>query len=400
MIILGRLDSIVPLAGVSLGVVIFDYLFWGFGFLRMGTTANISNFSGANQTKEIREFLGKTIVLAFAIGIIILFFSYPIWKLASNILIGSPEVLIYAKQYFWGRIITSPFILSIYVMWGALLGSKQVKKVLFYTLLMNIVNISLSSYFVLFLGWESFGVGLATALADIILFILILADLLKMNFVEKFSIPVKNDFIQLFKANKDLMIRTLLLILFFSVFTNFSSSFSEITLVSNSILQKIFIVCAYFFDGLAYTFEIVVGNLNGAKKIKEIKSVIKKGSLITIFMIFLALIILIIFKTEIILMFTKDALVKEAILNDYPYLLISILGVYCFLYDGIFLGLKDYRGMRNSILVSLLISMPIFIYSYINQNNLYMWFGFILFFFSRSLFLVINQRSLLKNEYN
>ena len=100
IIILGRLDSILPLAGVTLGIIIFDYLFWGFGFLRMGTTANVANLSGAGDLKQVGVFTAKSISGAFVIGIIIWILSYPLWKIAEVLLSGDANVIKYAGQYF------------------------------------------------------------------------------------------------------------------------------------------------------------------------------------------------------------------------------------------------------------------------------------------------------------
>ena len=285
-----------------------------------------------------------------------------------------------------------------YVIWGTLLGLKYVKRVLLFTAMFNIFNISLSLLFVMYFKWESFGVGLATALSDISIFLIMLIHLFREKLISRLFLPSIKDMKKLLISNFDIMFRTILLISFISLFTNISSSMSKDILVSNSILQKIFIVCAYFFDGLAFSFESIIGSLKGSGNIKAVKDAVKKGLNLTALMAIGCILFLSLFEDLILRFFIDKPFIIEIAKNSYHFVLIAVAGSFAFLFDGIFIGLMEFKKMRNSVFLGLLLSSPFLIYSYFNQNNLFLWIGFITFFYTRSFCLLINYKTLVKTQ--
>ncbi|MEI7011086.1 MATE family efflux transporter, partial [Leptospira licerasiae] len=162
--VLGQLESHTYVAGVALSNVLFDYLFWGFSFLRMSTTGLTAQAEGNENNKESFQILLRSLLLGLGIGVLILLSKTYLEEFGFSVLEGEKEVKSAGGEYFKSRIISAPATLCNFVLTGWFLGRSKSATVLVATVIANVVNIGLNVWFILFLDWKAYGAGIATSI--------------------------------------------------------------------------------------------------------------------------------------------------------------------------------------------------------------------------------------------
>ncbi|EMY26427.1 MATE domain protein [Leptospira interrogans serovar Australis str. 200703203] len=272
--ILGNLNTYVFMAGAALSGILFDFMFWMFGFLRMGTTGLTAQAVGEKNEKESIFILVRSISLACFFGAMILIFSPWIREIGFQILEGSSEVKMAGISYFDARIPGSIAVLCNYVFTGWFLGRGKSSVVLIATVVGNGMNVILDVWFIFKLGWEAYGAGLATSISQfgmLLIFIFLffielkIQNISKLLFLNNKNLFSVQGFSSLLHLNKDIFLRTFFLIITFSIFRNFSSEAGTEILATNSILLQLILVSAYLVDGAAFATESLAGNIYGKK---------------------------------------------------------------------------------------------------------------------------------------
>ncbi|WP_025177067.1 MATE family efflux transporter [Leptospira kirschneri] len=394
--ILGNLNTYVFMAGVALSGIIFDFMFWMFGFLRMGTTGLTAQAIGEKNEKESIFILIRSISLACFFGAMILILSPWIREIGFQILEGSSEVKTAGVSYFDARISGSIAVLCNYVFTGWFLGRRKSSIVLIGTLVGNGINILLDVWFILKLGWEAHGAGLATSISQFgMLFVFIssffielkIQNILKFLLSNNKSLFSVQGFSSLLHLNKDIFLRTLFLIVTFSVFRNFSSEAGTEILAANSILLQLILVSAYLVDGAAFATESLAGNIYGKKNWKLLKELLYLAFYNSIFFTSIFLGFVFLFPNFIFGMITKSDKVLS-LLIDYRFWLFPVLevGAIAFILDGFFIGLTKGKILRNSMLISTaFFFFPIVYLGKIQKDNHLLWFSLVLLMVGRAL---------------
>ncbi|WP_025183533.1 MATE family efflux transporter [Leptospira kirschneri] len=394
--ILGNLNTYVFMAGVALSGIIFDFMFWMFGFLRMGTTGLTAQAIGEKNEKESIFILIRSISLACFFGAMILILSPWIREIGFQILEGSSEVKTAGVSYFDARISGSIAVLCNYVFTGWFLGRGKSSIVLIGTLVGNGINILLDVWFILKLGWEAHGAGLATSISQFgMLFVFIssffielkIQNILKFLLSNNKSLFSVQGFSSLLHLNKDIFLRTLFLIVTFSVFRNFSSEAGTEILAANSILLQLILVSAYLVDGAAFATESLAGNIYGKKNWKLLKELLYLAFYNSIFFTSIFLGFVFLFPNFIFGMITKSDKVLS-LLIDYRFWLFPVLevGAIAFILDGFFIGLTKGKILRNSMLISTaFFFFPIVYLGKIQKDNHLLWFSLVLLMVGRAL---------------
>ncbi|MEL0288083.1 MAG: MATE family efflux transporter, partial [Gammaproteobacteria bacterium] len=241
--VIGQLGRVHLLGGLALATMVFSFLFWGFGFLRMGTTALVANALGGNNPDLARQTLIRAITLALLIGSTLLLIQSPIAAVIWSLTSGSSAVEGAAQTYFEVRIWGAPLNLIFICLTGYLLGAGRSGAVLILQLLLNISNILLDLLFVLIWNKGVAGVAEATVWAEGIAvaggLVLIRAELknLSLSFLRTALIAPKQ-WVALLAINRDIMIRTLCLIFAFAWFTNQGAAISDDVLAANLVLMQ------------------------------------------------------------------------------------------------------------------------------------------------------------------
>src|SRR5690554_254222 len=230
--VMGHLPDSRYLAGVTLGATLFSFLYWGFGFLRMGTTGLTSQAVGRENDGDVRNLLGQSLLLAGVIGTLLILFSGPLNALGLWLLDGSAAATALATKYAEIRILSAPAVLANYAILGWFLGQQNSRVTLAILVLTNSVNIVLDLLFVVGLGMTSDGVAWATVIADYtaLAFGLWLVSrqlrLLDGRFLRSRLLAL-TAYGELFAVNANLFVRTLGLLFAMAFFTSRGAARSE-----------------------------------------------------------------------------------------------------------------------------------------------------------------------------
>lgn len=356
--VIGNMGSVADLGAIALGALIFSFVYWSFGFLRMGTTGFTAQAVGAGNEEEVRAILGRSLLLGAALGLLLILLQWPISALAFSLLDGGEQMESLAQHYFSIRIWGAPATLANFALMGLLIGLGNSRQLLLVQLVMNGLNILLDLVFAGVLGWGVEGIALGTVIAEwsALLFAgtLIYRELARRNTQNARFWPLARiiDAPAIRKtlvANADIMLRTLVLIFSFSFFINQSAIYSDLVLAANHILLQLISFAAFFLDGYAFVVEALVGTAIGAGQRQHFDLAIRRSTVLAgVSAAMLAL--LICFLGEyVVALLTNLATVRAAVDNM---LLFAALYVFCsfpaFQLDGIFIGAARTAQMRNA----------------------------------------------------
>ena len=363
--VVGHLPEPQAIGAVALGALIFSFLFWGFGFLKMGTTGFIAQAYGANDQQALSDTLSRVILLALAFGIITILLGYPLIQLALYLLDSTEQIENLTAQYAYIRIWSAPATLCSYVFLGVFIGMHDTRKVLLLMLVLNLSNILLDLLFVMGLNMGVEGVALATLIAEYLAVgcgFFMLRDPIKLA-LKQFSwsmILERKAFAILMKANGDIFIRTLCLVFSFSYFTAQGAKMGEVILASNAILLHLQSIMAYGLDGFAHAAGALTGSAYGAKNRAAFTRAVKLTSLWALTIAVGICLLYFFFGEMIIGLFTNiDEVLASAIIY-LPWMIITpIVSIWSFQLDGIFIGASFTKEMRNAMIVSMLIYLTL-----------------------------------------
>lgn len=389
--VIGRLGDPALMGGVAIGGVIFAFLFWGFGFLRLSTSGMSAQATGARDDAALAALIYRSLIIAFVIGMGILA-AAPLIKPWTFVLMGGSEAVQSAgKEYFSWRIYSAPAALANFAILGWFIGQSRTITAFVVQLALNVTNMALSAYLVLALRWEVAGVGIAATCAEYLalVFGLVLVALRLRQLGRGFDARAVFDGVQfrrIISANADLMIRTLLLLFAFAWFAARGARMDDLTVAANAVLLNFFEVAAYMTDGFAYAAEALVGQSIGARNQTRYRQSIRLSTIWGMgFGILAGLIIWFAGEPLIRLMTTNEAVVQLALAHLGWAALTPALGAACFLYDGIFTGALATREMRNMMVFSTLAYLgawwllePVF-------GNHGLWMALCVFFVARGL---------------
>ncbi|MEH7429937.1 MATE family efflux transporter, partial [Priestia megaterium] len=254
--VVGQLSAPAYIAGVAVGTLIFNTLYWVFGFLRVSTSAFAAQANGASDPDQGVLALSRPFLLALIVGMLFILLQWPIEHAALLVISPDADVSRFAVEYFRIRIWGAPFILMNYVILGWLMGMAKIKESLCLQILTNVLNMLLAILFVHVFSFDVQGVATATLIAEVTAFILGLFIILKVS-PFKWKMPSiqalidTNSTKRMFNVNKDLFIRTICLLVVINMFTAKGASFGTEFLAANAVLFQIHYIMAYFFDGFA-----------------------------------------------------------------------------------------------------------------------------------------------------
>ena len=359
--IVGRYPNATYIGAVALGALIFTFVFWGFGFLRMGTTGLTAQASGAGDQDELAAWLGRALLIAAVAGVGLILLQWPIRECAFTLLGASPEVERLARGYFDVRVWSAPAALANYALLGWFIGLGRSKIGLALQLVLNLVNMVLDLGFVLGLHWNVRGVALGTALAEYVA--AAVGVVLALRYLRQAGGHLRWPRIvdparlrRAFVVNGDIMIRTLALMTVFVWFTSQGARHGDATLAGNAVLMQFISAAAFFLDGMAFAAEALVGRALGAAQRDGLTLAARLTTLWAGGVAVLLTLALFLCGTWFIDGLTVDPGARAAARAFLPWAAAApLLGVWAFQLDGIFIGATRTADMRNAMLVSLVI---------------------------------------------
>lgn len=364
--LVGHLPSAIYIGAVAVGGMIFNFVYWGFGFLRMGTTGLTAQAYGKNDSREVGILLQRALFVALAAGLLLILLQYVIASISFALIQATPEVEANARVYFFIRIYAAPATLSLYAIHGWFLGVQNAKFPLIVTVAVNLLNIFFDVLFVLGFGMNSNGVALGTVLAQYLglglsVYLLWRHYRAYLRHHSLRRILAVEPLVRFIKVNTDIFIRTLSLIFVFSFFTAQSAELGDVPLAANSILIQLWMFFSYGIDGFAFAAESLTGKFIGAGNRQALVDVVRK---IFTFGIGLGLLFTLIYwagNNFIPLLFTDHKPVLDLIDQLIIWTIIApLISSVCYIWDGIFIGATATRGLRNAMLIcAFLIYLPL-----------------------------------------
>jgi len=401
--IMGHLPAPAYIGGIAVGSMIFNFLYWGVGFLRMGTTGLTAQAYGQKSNSEVIMTFSRALIVAVGTAAVFLLTKDLIEYISFALVNGSAEVEKYARIYFRIRIYAAPATLSLYALHGWFLGMQNAKFPLYLSVLVNVLNIILNFVFVYRLNLNVDGIAWATVISQYtgLLFGLFLMGKYYSDVFRYFD---KNKLLQVekikkfFNVNFDLFIRTLFLIFVFSFFTAKSAEFGDTVLSANSILLQLWLILSYGVDGFAFAAESLVGKYMGRRDEPMLKKTVKYVLAWGLAQGFVLSLIFFIWIKEIIILYTNQTIVIETAMQYAMWTIFApLINAVCFIWDGVFIGATAARPMRNSMVFStLVVFLPVFFLLNPQIGNHALWLAMILFMLARGVSLSIYLPRLIK----
>lgn len=366
--VIGNVGTAVDLGAIALGSAIFAFVFWTFSFLRMSTTGFVAQADGAGDELEIRLSLGRALIIGGLIGVAILALQLPISWLMFPLFDASEAVDTVAKSYFFIRIWGAPAALASYALMGLFIGLGKSRHLLALQLLLNGLNIALDILLGGVLGWGVIGIAWGTVLSEWIVGFVSLAIALRMLKHRHRLQPQPTPFwtwkrlresrqlLATISANRDILLRTLFLLIGFGWFTRQGAQFGDEVLAANHILFQLILFSAFFLDGFAFVTESLVGKAVGRKSIADFDHVFRRTMELSGLTALIIAVLLAIPGAWVIQALSEQPAVVELAL-EYRFLvaLHIFLSFVAYQLDGVFIGATKGAEMRNASLISLIV---------------------------------------------
>ena len=381
--IVGHLGSAAYIGAIAVGGMLFNIIYWLFGFLRMGTSGMTSQAFGRRDLKEVTRVLLRAVGVGGGIALCLLMLRYPIRKIAFLLIDATPEVRELATVYFnicvWG----APAVLGLYGFAGWFIGMQNSRFPMFIAITQNVVNIVASLSFVYLLDMKIEGVALGTLIAQYAG--LFMASSLWFRYYGRLKIAFrwreiigKTAMKRFFQVNSDIFFRTLCLVAVTTFFTSTGARQGDVVLAVNTLLMQLFTLFSYIMDGFAYAGEAMTGRYIGARNHTGLQRMIRllfrwgwglSLSFTILYMIggqsFLGLL-------------TNDTTVINAAGSYYYWVLaIPLAGFAAFLWDGILIGATATRLMLYSMLLASGMFFVIYYIFYASMGNHALWMAFL-----------------------
>lgn len=355
---LGHLADIRHLAGVILASILFDYLYRVLKFLRSSTNAITAQAVGKNDSQAVLLAVLRSGLVALAIGVVILLLQYPLQKVGFAILSGASEVETSGSEYFYGRIWGAPAVLLNFVLFGWFLGREMNWIVLLMSLVGNGSNVALDYWMIFKWGWASAGAGIATAVSQYLALLIGLVaiafsiewDKLRAVLRDVFDRVALRETVAL-KGN--ILIRFLVLISTYAIFTNLSSTMGTTTLAQNGLLLQIALLSQFTIQGVGMTTQTLVGNFKSKGAIAQLVPVLII-SIVTTLPIALGFAgVSFLFPDQVFGLLTNHADINASAASYTLWLLPLLeLTAVAFMFEGYFIGLKEGKTLRNAVLIA------------------------------------------------
>ena len=386
--LMGRLSEL-HIGAVGLGAMLFNFLYWNFGFLRMGSTGLTAQAYGAANATRTVNVLGRAALVALILALFLLLFQTPLLRGGSYLLSVSDAQAPLVAEYCGIRIWAAPASLLLYALLGWFFGMQNAIYPLVLTVFINVVNMAVSYWLVHALDYGVAGVAYGTLVAQYAGVLLGLGlwtyryggryfGLLRLR-----ALLYRRELTAFLRLNSDIFLRTVCLTVTFGMFYSYSSREGVLVLAVNTILLQFVNWMSYGVDGFAYASESLVGKYAGAKDTARTRRAVRLsfvwgGALAAGFALAYAL-----FSAPLLRLFTDQADVLAAAGPYLPWLIaFPLLGFASYIWDGVFIGLTASRGMRDSMLLSFALFLTVF-FATRHLGNHGLWLALIVFVAAR-----------------
>ena len=369
--IVGHISNASAIGGIAIGTMLFDLLYWNFGFLRVGTSGMTAQAYGRGDKTECAKLLQQSIGISLAATALIWLLQWVFVTLVLMIVPCSDAVAEVAKQYFYVRIWAAPATLSLMAFIGWFIGMQDTRSPMAIDILVNVVNMVASYLLAVTAGLGVVGVAWGTLIAQfsglILALVLLLgkyADVItSSSFIETFrNIRGMRELMHL---NGNLFIRSLCFMIVYVGFTSLATRYGDTELAVSSIMMKLFMLFSFFVDGFAYAGEALVGKFIGGKSFEEVSRVVRLlfNWSIGVGLVFTA--IYGIWGIECIEVLTND---QNVLVASKPYIgwliAMPIVSTLAFMWDGIYVGATAGVQIRNAMILAAIAFVVLYVATY------------------------------------
>ena len=397
--IVGHMGSPVYIGAVAVGSMIFNLVYWLFGFLRMGSSGLTSQALGRRDLTEVTRLLIRSTTIALGIALTLIVFQIPM-KWASFALIGpTADVAPYAETYFHIVIWGAPAVLGLYSLSGWYIGMQNTRIPMFISIMQNVVNILASLTLVYGFGMKIEGVAWGTVIAQYAGFIVALGLLLRYYGRLRGYLVLRGTFVReamgrFFHVNSDIFLRTLCLVAVNLFFTSAGARSGAVILSVNTVLMQLYLFFSYFMDGFAYAGEALGGKTYGARNVAAFRETLHRLWIWALIVTLAYTLLYIGGGRWIVGILTDEAQVLEASQEYLCWIwLIPAAGAAAFIWDGVFIGITATRGMLVSSFLSALGFFIVYLLAESHLGNHGLWLAMIIYLALRGILQTIWYRS-------
>ena len=362
--IVGHLSDAAAIGGIAIGTMLFDLLYWNFGFLRVGTSGLTAQAYGSSNETECRRILLRSLSIAMIAAVVILAIQWLFVTAVLAVVPCSAEVASVAREYFFVRIWAAPATLSLFTFKGWFIGMQDTKSPMAVDILVNVVNMAASYYLAVMTPLGVVGVAWGTLVAQYSGLILAVAILLvryidKSVFrnIDRWKEALRGaELRRMLSLNSNLFIRSLCFMVVYVGYTSLASLYGDTELAVSSIMMKLFMFFSFFVDGFAYAGEALVGKAFGESSLEHCKTPEIHRTVRALFnwALGVGLIFTVIYAfwgDEAFALMTSDATVLMAA-EKYKIWLIGmpLISTLAFMWDGVYIGATAGVQIRNSMI--------------------------------------------------
>ena len=405
VMIVGHLGSTSYIGAIAVGGLLFNIIYWNFGFLRMGTSGLTSQAYGRRDEAGEVQVLVQALAVGLVSALAILVLQYPVERIAFYFLETSGAVERYAVTYFricvWG----APAVLMLYSFKGWFIGMQNSHFPMFIAIAVNVINIACSLCFVFLLGMKVEGVAYGTLIAQYLGLLMAVGLWLKKYHGLRVQVRWRGTFrwqamSHFFAVNRDIFLRTLCLIAVTTFFTSTGAKQGDVVLAVNTLMMQLFTLFSYVMDGFAYAAEALVGRYVGECNLKQLRRAVRS---LFGWGIGLAAAFTLLYGAggEGFLGLLTNDMTVIAHTGEYFYwvLAIPLAGFSAFLWDGILIGATATRQMLWSMLVAVGIFFGVYYGFSDGTNNHLLWLAFLLYLLSRGVMQTLWGRRVFTDQY-
>lgn len=389
--ILGHLGDTSYLGAVAIGSALLSFLYWGFSFLRMGTTGLVARAMGAGRPGQAATVLIQSALLALVLAIAVVLL-HPLWlRLGLALMAPQPELAPLARSYVSIRIFSAPAVLVTYTIIGWFIGRQDTRWPMLILIATNGANIALDFLLIVGLGLRSDGAALATLLAEYLGCGIALWAVWRHTGgwgSYQFTRHLRNvsAYIQLLHNNRHLFVRTVCLLFSFAFFTAAGDKLGADVLAANTLLMQLLLLSAFAIDGFAFAAEGLAGQRLGAADLPGFYQAVRHCTLWCLLTGALISLSLALFHQPLLHALSDIPAVRELMQAHFLWLVaLPLVAAPSYLLDGVFIGSAETRPMMLTMLVSTLcVYLPCW---YLTQGwgNHGLWFAFTAFNTSRGI---------------
>ncbi|MCK9304443.1 MAG: MATE family efflux transporter [Bacteroidales bacterium] len=356
--IAGRLGDAASIGAIAIATMLFDLLYWNFGFLRVGTGGITAQAYGKRDLEGAAGTLVQAVGTALFSALFLWAIQYFFVETAFLVIDTTDQIKHFAKQYFYIRIWAAPATLSLFAIKGWFIGMQNAVSPMIVDITVNVLNLLFCLFYAIYLDMGVQGIALGTltaqysgvAVASLLLLVYYRKLLKRVSVSKTFRFSKMKNF---FMINGNLIVRSVCFLLVYSGFTSLAAKYGETLLAVSTIMMKLMLLYSYFVDGFAYAGEALAGRYIGARDLSSLKKSIK---LLFYWTMVIAVISTIGYTFEgeaLFRLMTNNNIVVEASRSYLPWLIvIPVISCTAFLLDGIFIGATESKSLRDTMIVS------------------------------------------------